>query len=136
NEDLYFSLNKLGFLYDSSQRARKRRDVFQPHLRGEVVVFPMNCGEQDDVLYKFGPQYVINAWCQWFNWACQATYETGESYFVLMSHPCVIGKAGYTATLKTMLKYLNSMSQYVDVKYQTGSEAATEYKQKIKKVET
>lgn len=129
NSALYISLKQLGFSYDSSQR---RKDKFQPFLEGDVIMFPVNCGDFDSACYKFGPHYVVNVWRDHFNKAWRDAIENRESYFVLLAHTCVIGKRGYTAMLKAILNHILYSGQYVHIKFQTCSEAAIEYRQKIK----
>jgi len=104
NEDLYVSLRKLGFLYDSSQ---EDKFVFQPFLKNGVVVFPMNCGDYDSACYKIGVRYVVAAWMDNFNRAREAARKTGESYFLLLAHPSVSGKHKYIGMLKSIINHMN-----------------------------
>jgi len=111
NEDLYVSLRKLGFLYDSSQ---VDKFVFQPFLKDGVVVFPMNCGDYDSACYKIGVRYVVATWMGNFNRACEAARKTGESYFLLLAHPSVSGKHKYIGMLKSIINHMNrSETEYL-----------------------
>jgi len=104
NEDLYVSLRKLGFLYDSSQ---EDRFVFQPFLKNGVVVFPMNCGDYDSACYKIGARYVLTTWMDNFNRMYKAATKTRGSYFLLLTHPSVSGKHKYVGMLKSIINYMS-----------------------------
>jgi len=111
NEDLYVSLSKLGFLYDSSQ---EDKFVFQPFLKNGVVVFPMNCGDYDSACYQIGVRYVVAAWMDNFNRAYEAARKTGESYFLLLAHPSVSGKHKYIGMLRFIINHMNrSEAEYL-----------------------
>ena len=126
NEELYISLRKLNFLYDSSQQDKF---TFQPFFKDGVVVFPVNCGDYDSGCYKIGAKYVMNNWKDNFRRACQYAVEAGEAYFLLLAHPSVSGKFKYIGMLKAMLNYMN----WSNVEYMTCAELATEYVTKAQK---
>lgn len=128
NTALYHSLAKLGFLYDSSRLIGNK---FRPFLENKVVVFPVNCGEFDSTCYQFGPHFTVNAWRDRFNKALFKATRAGESYFVLLMHPCVIGRIGYTAMLKAIIAYIDWAGQNVDIRYQACEQAAIEYLEKV-----
>ncbi|MCS4542312.1 MAG: polysaccharide deacetylase family protein [Euryarchaeota archaeon] len=127
NEALYISLKKLDFFYDSSQKEFN----FQPFLKNDIVVFPMNCGDFDSAAYKIGVRSVLLAWMRRFDCACRSAINTGESYFLLLMHPTCVGRAGYILMLKAMLNYITRKD--TQIKFQTCIEATNEYKQKILK---
>ena len=111
NEDLYVSLRKLGFLYDSSQ---EDKFVFQPFLKNGIVVFPMNCGDYDSACYKIGARYVVASWMDNFNRAYEAATKAGESYFLLLTHPSVSGKYKYIGMLKCIINHVSwSETEYL-----------------------
>lgn len=120
NEDLYTSLSKLEFLYDSSQQSRY---VFQPFLVNGVLVFPMNSGDYDSACYKMGVRYVINTWRDNFRRACEAETDGVSPYFLLLLHPSVSGKYKYIGLVKSMFNFLS----YFDVQYMTCLDAARDY---------
>lgn len=117
NEDLYLSLSKLSFLYDSSQ---EDKFVFWPFLKGDIVVIPMNCGDYDSSCYKIGAKYVVNNWRDNFRRACQAAKEQKNAYFLLLAHPSVSGKHQYLVMLKSILSYISE----TDAEYSTCFELA------------
>jgi len=122
NEELYVSLNKLNFLYDSSQQDQF---VFRPFLKNGVVVIPMNSGDYDSACYKVSPFYVVGVWKDLFGRACQTALDTGEkSYFLLVFHPSVCGKHKYIGMLKAILNYMS----WADVEYLTCGELAADFK--------
>lgn len=116
NEELYSTLSGLGFKYDSSQMQMTHR----PFLKKGIVVIPVNCAEWDSACYKMRPQYVVYQWKISFNRACQIARETGESYFLLLAHPSVIGKRKYLGMLKAILNYVS----WAKPKYLTCSDFA------------
>jgi len=120
NEDLYVSLRKLGFFYDSSQQDRF---AFHPFLKQGVVVIPVNSGEWDSACYRTRPQYVITSWRDRFRKACQEAAQTGTSYFMLLVHPSVSGKHKYIGMLKDILNYMS----WSKPEYRTCREFAAEY---------
>jgi len=122
NEDLYLSLSKLDFMYDSSQ---EDKFVFWPFLKGEIVVIPMNCGDYDSSCYKIGAKYVVNSWRDNFRRACQAAKEQENAYFLLLAHPSVSGKRQYLAMLKAILSYISE----TDAEYATCSNLANKIQQ-------
>lgn len=123
NEELYISLRKLNFLYDSSQQDQF---VFRPFLRNGVVVIPMNSGDYDSACYKVSPLYVLGVWKSLFGRACQTALDIGrKSYFLLVFHPSVCGKYKYIGMLKAILNYLS----WADVEYLTCGELAADFKQ-------
>jgi len=121
NEELYISLRKLNFLYDSSQ---EDKFVFQPFLKGGIVVVPMNCGDYDSSCYKIGVKYIMNNWRDNYRRAFEAAREKGESYFLLLAHPSVSGKYKYIGMLRAMLNHI----RWSDAEYMTCADLATEYK--------
>ncbi|MCP8307709.1 MAG: polysaccharide deacetylase family protein [archaeon] len=120
NDELYISLSKLNFLYDSSQQDRF---TFKPFLKNGIIVFPVNCGEHDSACYKQKPQYVINDWIDKFKSVYRATNEGVKPYFLVLAHPSVSGKYKYIGMLKAILNRIS----YYDVEYLTCSEAAHRY---------
>jgi len=121
NDDLYISLNRFNFLYDSSQ---EDKFVFWPFLKGDVVVIPMNCGDYDSSCYKIGVKYVTNNWRDNFRRVYCVAKEREKSYFLLLAHPSVSGKYKYIGMLRSMLNYINRS----DAEYKTCVDLATEYK--------
>jgi len=121
NEELYISLSRLNFLYDSSQ---EDKFVFWPFLKGGVVVIPMNCGDYDSSCYKIGVKYVINNWRDKYRRACKEAEEKGKSYFLLLAHPSVSGKYKYIGMLRAMLNYIH----WSDAEYMTCADLAMGYK--------
>lgn len=102
NEELYVSLSKLGFAYDSSQRT----DSFHPFMEQNVTVIPVNCGDFDSGCYQMRSQYVFFVWKNNLERALRIGSETGFSHFVILAHPSVSGKSRYIGMLKAILKYL------------------------------
>lgn len=124
NDELYVSLQKLSFLYDSSQQDKF---TFKPFFRNGIVVFPVNCGEHDSFCYKQKPQYVINDWMDKFRSACRAATEGLKPYFLVLAHPSVSGKYKYIGVLKAILNHIS----YYNVEYVTCNEAAHRYLREI-----
>jgi peptidoglycan/xylan/chitin deacetylase (PgdA/CDA1 family) len=122
NEALYVSLHKLNFLYDSSQKV----DIFYPFLKNGVIVIPMNSGEYDSLCYKMRPLYIVEVWKDNFKRACQVAVETGDSCFLLVSHPSVSGKYKYRGMLKAILNHISRSG--ISVEYLTCNELAARYK--------
>jgi len=117
NRELYVSLHRLNFLYDSSQQDKF---AFQPLRMNGVVLFPVNCGDYDSACYKIGARYVVASWMDNFNRAYEAARKTGESYFLLLAHPSVSGKHKYLGMLKSIINHMS----WSEAEYLTCTELA------------
>ncbi len=111
NNDLYKSLKTMGIKYDSSQK----KDVYSPYDYNGVPVLPMNSGDYDSACYKIRPHHVMLIWKNNLLKAKRFEDENGESYFLLIFHPSVVGKSKYFALLKSIVNYLS----WFNVKYRT-----------------
>lgn len=120
NEDLYISLQALGFKYDSS---RMDKFSFQPFVEKGVVVIPVNCGDFDSACYKLNAQHVVRIWRSNFVRASNAVGDNGCTHYTLLAHPSVCGKYKYIGMLKAIFLFMEKLQP----KYLTCSEIAGKY---------
>lgn len=123
NEDLYVSLRKMDYKYDSSQQDKF---AFQPFVKNGVVVLPVNCGDYDSACYKIRAQHVVEVWRDNFLRASKAADEKRYAYYILLAHPSVCGKNKYIGMLKAILSYM----AWRRPEYLTCSELVARYSMK------
>jgi peptidoglycan/xylan/chitin deacetylase (PgdA/CDA1 family) len=106
NEELYDTLKKVRFTYDSSQK----RDSFHPFTKNGVTVIPVNCGDYDSACYKMRPQYVVSVWKENLERARREANQSELAHFTILAHPSVSGKTRYLGMLKAILNHLTWMN--------------------------